>query len=143
MRLGHRETIFTSLAILAIGLTGCGKAERGAVSGQVTLDGQPVDGGEIRFLPDVGFPARARIVAGHYEIPSSTGPSVGPVRVEVFWVHETGRTLPAKPPAAPGTMVNETAQCVPERYNTRSELKADITPGANTYDLTLTTHAQQ
>ncbi|MBN2296899.1 MAG: hypothetical protein JXM70_31020 [Pirellulales bacterium] len=119
---------------MSLGLGGCGGENRGEVAGQVTLDGQPVDGGEIRFLPNVGLPSRARIANGQYTIPKATGPSVGPVRVEITWVRKTGRKVTDM---IPGPMIDETTQCIPERYNRNSELEVEIQPGTNRHDFEL------
>ncbi len=135
----HQSIIFASLAGLLAVLTACGGEPRGEVAGQVTIDDQSVDGGEIRFLPNVGIPSFAQIVDGRYHIPIAKGPSTGPVRVEIRWIRKTGRKLPAMPPAPKGTMIEETAETIPARYNLQSELTCDIAPGLNTCDFALET----
>ena len=65
-----------------------------------------------------------------YAIPAATGPSFGIARVEVRWLRKTGKRLPTIPPAPPGT-IEETIEALPARYNSQSELKAEITPGEN------------
>jgi hypothetical protein len=139
MLLRHNNLLITGVVGLLVALAGCGGAKRGQVSGQVTLDGAPVDGGEIRFLPNVGLPARADIVNGRYTIPEASGPSLGMVRVEVRWTRKTGRRVPAMAPAPPGTMIEETAQSVPARFNRNSELQVDIASGNNQFDFALDT----
>ena len=131
MLAGRRGIMGAGLAALLIGVVGCGGAKRGAVSGQVTLDGQPVDGGEIRFLPNVGMPAWGEIVKGRYAIPAATGPSLGTARVEVRSSRKTGKRFPAIPPAPPNAMIEETVEAIPARYNSQSELKAEIRPCEN------------
>lgn len=137
MLISGKGSLFAVLVLAFVALTGCGGPQRGEVTGQVTLDGQPIDGGEIRFLPNVGLPARADIVKGRYTIPATTGPSVGEVRVEVRWVRRTGKQVPAMAPAPPGTMIDETAEAVPERFNRNSELTTEIQPGKNAADFAL------
>lgn len=135
----RRNVLLAVLAAVSVALVGCGGTPRGDVAGQVTLDGQPIDGGEIRFLPNVGIPARANIVQGRYAIPAATGPSLGTVRVQVHWVRKTGKRVPAMAPALPGTMIEEAAESVPERFNRNSELTAEIQLGKNTVDFSLNT----
>jgi hypothetical protein len=133
----RRNTVVASLAILLIGTMGCGESKRGAVSGQVTLDGKAVDGGEIRFLFSEGKPAWTQIVDGHYAIAASSGPSLGTARVEIRWPRKTGNRRPAMAPAPPDAMVEETTEVIPARYNVRSELTAEIKTGNNTADFAL------
>ena len=139
MAVDRRVSMFAAVVLLLVALTGCGGPQRGEVTGQVTLDGQPIDGGEIRFLPNVGLPARATIVNGRFAIPAATGPSLGEVRVEVRWIRKTGKQVPAMAPAPPGTMIDETAEAVPDRFNRNSELTTNIQAGANTADFALST----
>ena len=123
--LADRKVILClGLAALLTVVVGCGGAKRGAVSGQITLDGKPVDGGEIRFIPTAGMPAWAEIVKGRYAIRASAGPSVGAARVEIRWSRKTGKHFPAIPPAPPNAMIEETIEAIPARYNLHSELTA-------------------
>jgi len=114
---------------------GCGGAPRGAVNGKVTLDGKPVDGGTISFIPETaeqGKPAWTDIVAGEYLLDASSGPAVGPNRVEIRWLRKTGRKSPYDP------HLDEMREAVPDRYNTSSTLEEDVKPGKNVFDFELT-----
>jgi hypothetical protein len=139
MIVGNRAFWCVGLAALLIGAAGCEGAKRGAVCGQVTLDGQPVDGGEIRFIPAVGIPAWAKIAKGRYAIGGSAGPSIGEARVEIRQARKTGKSIPAAPPAPPNAMIEQTVEAIPARYNLRSELTAKIEPGNNVADFALST----
>ena len=139
MSAGRSVVLCAGLVALLLGATGCAEAKRGAVSGQVTLDGQSINDGEIRFIPLVGIPAWAEIVRGRYAIPSVTGPTCGEMRVEIHWSRKTGKRLPAMPPAPPGATIEETTEAIPTRYNVQSKLTAKIQPGENTADFALTT----
>lgn len=139
MLISGKGSLFAGILLLFVALAGCGGTPRGEVAGQVTLDDQPIDGGEIRFLPNVGLPARASIVNGRYAIPAATGPSVGEVRVEVRWVRKTGKRVPAMAPAPAGATIEETAEAVPERFNRNSELTTNIQAGTNTANFALST----
>ena len=130
----------TLVAVLLVVAAGCGGSNRAAVTGEVTLDGQPVEGGTISFIPAdgaAGPPAWGKIEAGRYSIPAREGPPPGTSRVEIRWTRKTGRKLPAVPPAPPGEMIEETVEAVPARYNARSELKAEVQGGKNTFDFKL------
>ena len=113
---------------------GCGGASRGAVNGKVTLDGKPVDGGMISFIPETaeqGKPAWTDIVAGEYSLDVSRGPAVGPNRVEIRWLRKTGRKSPYDP------HLDEMREAVPDRYNSDSELRVEVKSGANQFDFKL------
>lgn len=136
-------------ALLCSGLLasiGCGDSVEGppraAVSGTVTLDGQPLETGTIRFVPAAqteGPKTSAAIINGTFEIPANVGPVVGQHRVEI----ET-------PPAGDIAMDDEQALGrlkqagrkaqiavvrIPAEYNTNSQLTADIS-ATDSNDLT-------
>ena len=107
------------------------------MTGRVTLDGAPIDGGVISFIPIGDTPGPAawvEIQAGRYAIPADTGPAVGTSRVEIRWARKTGKMLPALP-SAPAS--EEVVEAIPVRYNRQSELKAEIKSGQNQVDLEL------
>jgi hypothetical protein len=137
----RRNLGWMPLVALLVVTVGCGGTNRGAVSGEVTLDGEPVDGGTVTFTPAGGGAADAaawaKIEGGRYSISAAEGPGVGTSRVEIRWDRKTGKQIPAVPPAPPDTMIDETAEAIPPRYNTRSELKAEVKPGDNTFDFEL------
>jgi hypothetical protein len=102
---------------------------RQAVSGMVTLDGQPLLGGSILFEPttnDSGTAVGATIRDGAFAISRSQGPVPGRYRVRIYASSAT-----QAPPAVgqtertPRPMVER----LPARYNTQSELSADIIAG--------------
>src|SRR5262245_38511749 len=111
----HRIAALLGLALLLA--TGCGprSGNRVAVSGTVTFDGQPVDGGAIVFLPQGdGASDRARsgsgIEAGKYAIPAEKGPAPGKYRVEIRWPRPTGKQIPSDDPP---NLMDETRQVIP------------------------------
>ncbi len=130
---------------------GCGgsdQPELGQVTGTITLDGKPLSGIAVVFQPDSGRPARGMTDAeGKYEltyIRETKGTKVGPNRVEIAPSEDgeaeeleiadenadeesksaTKRTKSGKP-------------TIPARYNLRSELRADVKAGKNTFDFKL------
>lgn len=139
------------LAVAALlSLAGCGgpsdQPELGQVKGTVTLDGKPLGDTEVVFYPDSGRPARGRTDAeGKYEltyIRETPGTKVGHNRVEIAPSEEGGDVeaevaaatqgeTPAAKAGKPGKPV------IPERYNSKSELEADVKPGENTFDFKL------
>jgi hypothetical protein len=102
-----------------------------SVHGEITLDGKPIDGGQITFVPAGAgaVPAQATIEGGKYEIKAAKGPSVGKCKIEVRWSKKTGRKIQA-PPAGE---VEETRQIIPAAYNDKSTLSFEIKPGDNVY----------
>jgi hypothetical protein len=99
---------------------------RQAISGTVTLDGQPLSGGSILFEPttnESGTAVGATIRQGVFAISRSQGPVPGPYRVRIYassatqappTVRQTERT--------PRPMVER----LPPRYNSRTELSSVI-----------------
>jgi hypothetical protein len=129
-----------ALTVTLAFLGGCGGGSgRSAVQGTVTIDGEPVDGGAIVFLPDgeagQRVPAGGEIVGGKYSVPAERGPFPGKCRVEITWKKKTGRQI-VSPSDAPNK-VDETVQVVPIIYNSSTTLKEDVQPGSNTFNYTL------
>ena len=117
---------------------GCGHSgpERGAVSGEVTLDGQPLEQGSILFAPvdgTKGVVTGGPITGGKYSLSGEDGPTVGTNRVEIRAVKKTGKMVP-KPLAPPGEMTELIIEAIPPRFNSASTLKTEIKPGQNKAD---------
>jgi len=128
------------LVLLASGCGGRAGPERAAVGGRVTADGQPVQNGSISFVPTgdtTGPSSGGKITGGSYNIARQHGPVVGRHRVEIRAMRKTGRKVEAGQPAPPGTLIDETEQFIPPKYNTQSELTAEIQPGSNDLDFDL------
>ena len=132
------------LAMAAVMTTGCGGGStdglpRQAVSGEVKLDGQPLADGMITFIPAgiEGPPVGAPIEAGAFSVPTRDGPIPGSHRVEVYRRKPTGRTT--QDPSDPTMPIEEQYETIPDRYNVKSELKADVVAGGDNsfmFDLT-------
>jgi hypothetical protein len=138
-----RAPLIVLLPCLAL-IGGCSDGKRGAVSGRVTLDGQPIEEGRITFIPaegNSGPTAGSVILNGNYRVPASGGAWVGKNRVEIRGVRKSGNqtaTASAYPRGTGGTeKVEERAEAVPEIYNTRSQLVEDIRAGSNQIDFEL------
>ena len=135
-----RKSIFgVPLLLLLFVAAGCG-SNRAGVGGEVTVGGQPIEGGTISFIPKdstAGPPASGKIEGGRYSIAAREGPAIGTSRVEIRWTRKTGRKIPAIAPAPRGSFTEETIEAVPTRYNSQSELEVEIQRGDNTRDFKL------
>ncbi|MFI4852412.1 MAG: hypothetical protein ACIAZJ_25160 [Gimesia chilikensis] len=86
---------FCFLLVLSA-LTGCGSSDeypRAAVRGIVTLDGDPLSKGVIRFIPDgenKGPQASASIREGIFNVPVDFGPVIGTNRIEIISTDDGG-----------------------------------------------------
>jgi hypothetical protein len=120
------------LMVAAACLAGCGESGRGGleVTGLVTLDGQPMQEGSVVFVPLAsGHKTAGKITAGQFRIPASDGPIPGSYRVEVYAPDASpvplddplayAQSAPRLPPANP----------VASRFNTQSELTAEVAAG--------------
>jgi hypothetical protein len=135
--------------LACVGLTlvfaGCGEAdpfEHVGVSGKVTLNGEPLDGATITFVPTVtGAGAHGQISAGTYKIGRSEGPGPGSYRIEISKNVASGRKIPD--PEYPGKMMEETQNLIPPQYNINSDLKVDVKNEAEqVFDFSIETKAR-
>ena len=131
----RRAPAALALAAALAFLSGC--SGRPSVSGTVTFNGQPVDGGVIVFIPEGqgGKQASAPIVDGKFSISSGEGPTPGKNRVEITWHKKTGKKVPT--PGDPGTEIDETVQVIPNQFNTGSTLVEEVKPGSNEFKFDL------
>lgn len=140
-----------SLWIVSLSLCGCGSAsdqpELGQVTGTITMDGQPLVATVVVFSPDNGRPSRGKTDAeGKYEliyIGETRGAKVGHHRVEIA-PNEEGEdeseieaATVGEDVSAPTSPVKPEKTRVPARYNTNSELEADVKAGENVFDFKL------
>jgi hypothetical protein len=133
----RRHWIFCLPAFAAVLWAGCsGGAPYGDVYGDVTLDGKPLGEGVIRFIPTDGKTptASALIKAGQF----NERVSFGTHRVEISSPKLPQGITSAKQMKR-GTVdeVVALAELIPERYNNRSTLRAEVKRGTNElrYDL--------
>ena len=126
----------TTLCITLAGLTfplvsGCAGGSDlplGRVSGQVTLDGEPLSGASVKFTPvgDGRGSFGSTDASGMYSLEytyEKSGALVGEHLVVINSAEKDDESI--KDPV------------VPEQYNTKFELKADVKPGKNRYDFKL------
>ena len=117
---------------------GCSGGNRAAVTGKVTVDGQPLEQGRIMFVPDQANPgptAGGPIVNGSYTVPAANGVFIGKNTVQINAVRKTGKKIQS--PFGPG-LIDDVAEVIPQRYNTKSEISREIKPGKNQLDFDLT-----
>ena len=131
--------LLVAMSIAAAG--GCGGESveeiRGAVKGKVTLDGQPVKQGSIRFIPTAGTKGPeggSRIQDGVYSIELENGAAIGKNRVEITANKPTGKKVKS---AMSDNVIDETEEAIPERYNKRSTLAKSVEKGTNEFDFDL------
>jgi hypothetical protein len=120
------------LLMFGLLLAGCDHGPpMGTVKGTVTLDGQPVDGGVITFVPSDGNsqPEAVPITAGAYSV---TMP-VGDKRVEIYWAPSGGQVGDT---ATQGR--EQIVQRVPAKYNAQSTLTHTVAKGEARKDFPLT-----
>lgn len=116
-----------SISLSLIGfLSGCSQGDRppiGYVTGKVTIDGQPLSGAIVSFMPEKGRPATGLTDKdGKYELQYTYqvyGCKIGPNNVG-FFAPNSG--APSHP--------------IPNKYE-KSEFNVDVKKGKNTFDFDL------
>ena len=142
-----RRGWLSSVILGALALTsvvGCGGVRRVPVSGTVTLDGQPINGGHLVFTPDTAkgnthrISATSRIQDGHYDLEtngvtrseSGSGVPLGWYKVSFRILEESTKKHPMAP-----INVNEKFKD-PDKTPLSVEVKDNPAPGA--YDFKMT-----
>jgi len=118
----------------ALGASGCGGSSDGlpreAVSGLVTMEGQPLAKGTIQFAPtseNVSTTGTAGIIDGKYSIDRGDGLVPGTYKVAISSFSEM---VPAKSVhGSPGPIGPPAKNLVPKQYNTASTLTAEVKGG--------------
>ncbi|WP_299462169.1 hypothetical protein [uncultured Gimesia sp.] len=115
-----------AFAVMVVIGVGCSERapdmpELGQVHGAVTLDGKPLPGVSLLFEPEQGRTSTAKAnPEGVYEalyLIDEKGVKLGPCSVRVEWgIDESGPAIPAK-------------------YGSKSELKLEVKPGDNIFDI--------
>jgi hypothetical protein len=128
-RSAYLATLLTAVAIMA---AGCNRGPAvGTVKGTITIDGQPVDGGLIRFVPADGNsqPEDCIVKGGAYSI---TMP-IGEKKVEIYWTKTGGGKVDT---ASQGT--EQVITLIPSKYNTETTLTHTLEKGTAVKDFALT-----
>lgn len=129
-----------SAGILAIAFLAYGCAAKpnpvAIAEGEVTLDGEAVDGGIVSFIhaKNEGSTGGGAIIKGRYQIYPESGLAPGKYRVEIRWAKSTGEKV--KEPVY-GHSPYVFAEAIPGKYNVESVLLADLAEGSNELDFRL------
>jgi hypothetical protein len=129
--------------VLALGLSGCGGSSdnlpREAVSGSVSLGGQPLAKGTIQFGPTsdkLATTATAGINDGKYSIPRAEGLVPGTYKVAISSFNEVAETKSVR--GLPGKVAPPAKNVIPGEYNTGTTLTKEVKAGeTNTFDFEL------
>jgi hypothetical protein len=135
-------------AMLSIAVwVGCGADNplgRQAISGTVTLDGQPIAAGSIEFAPRQhgGVGSGAMITAGSYQIAAAKGLPPGKYLVRIF-APEDAQAAPAEPSVPGPTGPSQPppgVERIPPEYNAKSDKVVEVTAaGPNEFDFAIQT----
>jgi len=142
------------VGLFVIVMAGCGGSEnelpRAAVQGTVSLDGQPLAKGVVRFVPieeTTGPKTTLSITAGKFETEVETGPVLGRHRIEIESTDDGGY---AQDDEAAMQELKKSGKRkinvvrVPARYNTNSTLTESVSAqGPNEFQFTLTTNKRR
>ena len=125
-------------------LSGCGASSdnlpREAVSGSVTIEGQPLAKGTIQFAPTsdkLPTTATAGINDGKYSIPRAEGLVPGTYKVAITSFDEVAETKSLH--GLPGKVAPPPKNLISKQFNTDSNLTAEVKGGeTNTFDFEVT-----
>jgi hypothetical protein len=111
-------------------LSGCGpRSDKLPVSGEVKLDGAPLESGAIRLTSTGGEKVQATgafIENGAFEIPQSKGLSPGTYHVEINSPNEDAPpVMDRATPGGPG--IPTQPDRIPPEYNINSKQRVDVT----------------
>jgi hypothetical protein len=139
--------------IVGVGLVGCGGVDddlpRQAVSGTITLGGEPLAQGRIQFepvSPDAKVTAGGEISDGKFAIPRDQGPTPGDYRVMISSAGARKEGIDTSPGAEPPPTNKRGAvklappapELIPKEYNAKTTLTAKVEAGkTNTFEFTL------
>lgn len=134
-----RALVFAWLIASMTLCVGCHKADplnRQAVSGKITLDGEPLTSGSIEFSPvDKGTLSGATIDNGIYAIPKEKGLSPG-----AYIIRISAANNDAEPIGLPGESNKIAPELVPAKYNVDSDLEFTVKADSeNTFNLDIKT----
>ena len=120
--------------LMALGCRESDPLNRQAVSGKITLDGEPLAEGTVDFTPvNNGVPSGASLKDGVFTIPKEKGLPPGDYIVRVSAANPSGITADV-----PGESNQISLELIPEKYNTKSELSFHVDEkGSNVLDLDL------
>ena len=110
-----------------VALAGCAADTTAEVAGTVTLDGKPLETGAVQFSPVDGQSPTAGAVIKDGSFASRV--PVGEMKVTFTAPKVVGKKKLYNTPTSPEAPVTE--ELLPDRYNTKSQLKTQVKPGRN------------
>jgi hypothetical protein len=125
-----------SILIVGAIVAGCSKtSNRGTVTGTVTLDGQPLQAGTIRFAPADGqtTTAETTITGGKFNVVVPPGDK----KISISAPKVTGKKRMYD--ATSGPEVDAVQELLPAKYNVQTELTLTVIAGPQQKDFPLTT----
>lgn len=137
----HNHYLTTLLAVLVMaGATGCGSSggpKEYPVTGTVKFDGKAVETGQILFRAgEGGHGYSGAITNGAYELKATAGK----MKVQIT----ATRIIPGKfQELNPGEKSPVGEMYIPARYNSQTELTAEVTSGSNKIDFDLSADAKK
>ncbi len=134
-------------AVLLCGCTNGNPLNRQQISGQVTLDGNPLEQGIVEFSPQQpgGVSSGTAIKDGRYVIEADKGLPPGNYLVRLYSsstggdgsASPAGTGMPGPSPRGATTVARER---IPSQYNTASKLIVEVKEGeSNTFDFQINT----
>jgi hypothetical protein len=129
--------LLVAACFVTVGCGGSNLPPTGTVTGVVTVDGQPIEGASVEFIPSSGRPSVGLTDAsGKYELMITNddkGALVGSHKVRI--------TTLVNPVSSEGDgpTVEGRKEMLPAKYHDESELTAEVASGSNTIDFALTT----
>jgi hypothetical protein len=142
----NRNVLWVCLVGICLVTAGCQRRnysgpQRYPLSGKVTVDGEPVDEGNIAFTdPSGGTGLResgGEIKDGRFSVSEEKGPTAGKYRVRINWLKKTGKKYRA-PETSDEVWYDQRKEALPERFRgPKSELSAEVPSPNNTYNFDL------
>lgn len=127
-----RSIAFGSLFFSMTLLAGCGgsRPSSATVSGEVRVDGQPLERGTISFAPleGAGNPATGEIAQGRYEVRMNSGKMRVMISAPVVVEKKKDSTAPD------ANWVEIANESLPDKYHSKSTTHYDVRPGSQTKD---------
>ncbi|PQO44360.1 hypothetical protein [Blastopirellula marina] len=131
--------LLTLAATLTLGVVGCGgdgtSPPLGEVTGHITLNGEPLDGATVEFIPESGRPSiGVTDASGNYELlfkADMPGAMIGKHSVRITSQRSASGGEGAE------EFVSARKETVPAKYNDETTLEADVKSGDNKLDFPL------
>ncbi len=123
-----RHWLVLCLVCASAGCSGGGRAD---LSGEVLLDGEPLEAGTLLLIPTDptgGTGVSGEIKAGKYSFVGGQALLPGAYKVQIHGLKKTGRKV-RDSMGNPGDLVDEVAEAVAPRFNAETELTVEVRPG--------------